>query len=273
MKNKFQSYTIGIYANFVEQNIPTHLHHHDSFELYYLVSGDRKYITNEKIYIITPDSITLTKPNTLHATNGGSYSRVVINFTRDFLCSYYTEQYADMLLSCFSSQMIPMSIVKKNERIKSLFFTILEHYQNQRYDAFAQFLGELLLTLYNIVQDYPDLKSDDNIPQKVKSILDYIYSHTTQIETVDDVANEFFISKYHLMHLFKKYVGVSIMEYITNTKIMLACKYLLSSDKSIHEISVLCGFSSCSYFCKLFKKRMHLTPSDYRNKKKLINRA
>lgn len=265
---KFQSYTIGIYANFVEQNIPTHIHHHDSFELYYLISGNRKYITNEKIYVITPDSLTLTKPNTLHSTNGSYYSRIVINFTRDFLCNYYTEQYVDMLLSCFSSQMIPSSIIKKNERIKTLFFIVLDHYKNQRYDAFAQFLGELLLTLYNIVQDNPNLKSKDNIPQNMRNILDYIYSYATQIEKVDDIANKFYISKYHLMHLFKKHVGVSVMEYITNAKVMLACRYLTSSDKSVNEISILCGFSSCSYFCKLFKKRMHLSPSDYRNNKK-----
>lgn len=273
MKNRFQSYTIGIYANFVEQNIATHIHHHEGFELYYLISGNRKYITNEKIYAITPDSITLTKPNTLHATSGGNYSRIVINFTRDFLCNFYTEQYADILLSCFSAQMISTSIIKKNERIKDLFFAILSHYENQRYEEFAQFLGELLLTLYNIVQENPDLKTNDNIPQKIRNILDYIYSHATQIEKVDDVSNQFFISKFYLMHLFKKYVGISIMEYIANTKVMLASKYLLSSDKSINEISALCGFSSCSYFCKLFKKRMHLSPSDYRNKKRIITRV
>lgn len=264
MENKFKPYTRGIFANFVEQNIPTHIHHHDGYELYYLISGQRNYVTNEKIYAISPDSITMTKPQVLHSTNGEQYSRVVINFSRDFLVNYYNEEYADMLLSCFSSQMIPPFIIRKNEKIKELFFAITEHYQAKRFAAFAQYLGELLLLLCDIVNDNPDLKYNDDIPQNIKDILDYIYSYTTEIEKVDDVANHFFISTYYLMHLFKKHVGISVMEYVTNAKLMRSCHYLTTTDKSVNEIAELCGFSSCSYFCKVFKKKMHQSPSDYK---------
>lgn len=73
-------------------------------------------------------------------------------------------------------------------------------------------------------------------------------------------------SKDYFRHLFKQIYGVSPTQYIANQKIILIKDRLLSSNKSIKEISLLSGFYDENYFSRFFKKHTGLTPNEFRKK-------
>ena len=59
--------------------------------------------------------------------------------------------------------------------------------------------------------------------------------------------------------------------YLINYRLKEAVILLLNTEKQIHVISNETGFNNVDYFCRIFKKRYHLTPSEYRKEKFIIS--
>ena len=72
------------------------------------------------------------------------------------------------------------------------------------------------------------------------------------------------MSKYHLCRRFKNITGFTIMEYILKTRLAAAKNMLKTESISITEISEKCGFSSVSYFSRVFKEHTGITAIAYR---------
>ena len=68
----------------------------------------------------------------------------------------------------------------------------------------------------------------------------------------------------HLARLFKKKIGLTVMEYILKTRIAMAKELLCEAKMSVTEISEACGFSSISFFSRTFKKEVEKTPLQYK---------
>lgn len=77
------------------------------------------------------------------------------------------------------------------------------------------------------------------------------------------------VSYSYFRKMFKKYTGVSPGQYHLQLRIMRAKELLVSSDKSIKEISYELGFQSIFYFSNMFKKKEGSTPSHFRNKNRM----
>ena len=80
-----------------------------------------------------------------------------------------------------------------------------------------------------------------------------------------DIAKAVNISEGYAFNLFKKYMGISLMEYVRKLKIERGKVLLLRTTKSILDISIILGFYDQSHFTKVFKKIVGITPTEYRN--------
>jgi len=80
--------------------------------------------------------------------------------------------------------------------------------------------------------------------------------------TIEQAAEQLFISPSYLMYLFKQDTGETFYNYIIDYRINIACK-LLSEGKKIYEVSEMVGYKSVKFFSTIFKKRTGLTPSEY----------
>jgi len=87
--------------------------------------------------------------------------------------------------------------------------------------------------------------------------------------TVDDVANSVKLHPNYAMKLFRKTIGKTIMEYITEHRLSHAQKLLITSDNLILDIALDSGFGSLSRFNIAFKKVLNCTPRSYRNNFKI----
>lgn len=95
-------------------------------------------------------------------------------------------------------------------------------------------------------------------------IVHYIHRNFQKCLSVERLCEVFECSRTTLMNTFKKKHGVTLGHYINNYRLQQAEKLLLKSDKSIKEITALCGFSEQNYFSKVFFKKYGAAPTEYR---------
>ena len=99
---------------------------------------------------------------------------------------------------------------------------------------------------------------------KIMPVLEYIDKHYSEALTLPELSKILNINEYYFCRLFKKMVNTSFVQYLNFVRVCKAEKMLLSTDKSISEISYETGFSSVSYFNRTFKKYKLSTPGNYR---------
>lgn len=96
-------------------------------------------------------------------------------------------------------------------------------------------------------------------------IIEYINKNYTQNITLEKLSEIASISPQYICKLFKEFFEVRPFEYISKVRIQYSKRLLISTDKSIHQISEEIGYNDCSYFCAVFKRYEKITPAEYRN--------
>ncbi len=82
--------------------------------------------------------------------------------------------------------------------------------------------------------------------------------------SLEYIAQEVGMSPQYLSKIFKEEIGMNFIDYVTGKRIAYAKELLENKDKSIREIAVEVGYSDSSYFTRIFKKIVGLTPKEYR---------
>ena len=129
---------------------------------------------------------------------------------------------------------------------------------------------EPLLSKYlnDIMTDFmlylPNKNNSNNYSSVAERIITYISEHFAEDISVPDLAAKVGLSHYYFIRAFKSETGFTPHEYILNTRIATA-QYLLKNTKlTIKDICYQTGFSCESIFCSTFKRRLGISPSQYR---------
>lgn len=109
-----------------------------------------------------------------------------------------------------------------------------------------------------------DLHLESKLIEKVFPAIEIINKNYYKKIFLDDVCEELHIDKYYFCKLFKKVTGSTFVVYLNFVRLNKAEELLLSSDHSISEIALECGFSSTQYFNKLFNQYHGFSPSHYK---------
>ncbi len=99
-----------------------------------------------------------------------------------------------------------------------------------------------------------------------RQIMQYIARNLDQRITLKSIGDELKYSHFYLEHIFKELTGLSISEYLTQTRIHEAEKLLLGSELSVAEIAEKCGYSNPAAFSTAFRKKCDVSPLEYRKK-------
>ncbi len=98
----------------------------------------------------------------------------------------------------------------------------------------------------------------------VEAMCGYIKAHLSVTFSVKDVADTVDLSPYYASRIFKEDTGITIMEYATKARINEA-KYLLTNPKfRVEEVAAQVGYTDPSYFGRVFKKQVGMSPRQYR---------
>ncbi|MBQ4160776.1 MAG: AraC family transcriptional regulator [Clostridia bacterium] len=232
------------------------IHSHSAYEIYISESGERTYIIDDTIIELSAHDVAFIKPHELHTTDGSAYSRHLLYFKETYLNRFFTTEAKMQLLTLFQQKKLSLTADEHTELLKLL------RTLSAKPDDFLVFCRIMQLFLHaraNIPTDTVRRKSN-----LFSAIMEYVANHYLEIESLDTLAAQFYITKSHLCRLFKKETSVTIVTYINTQKLQLAREQLKLSKKSIAQIASECNFNSSMYFCKLFKETLGLTPTEYR---------
>ncbi|SCI25541.1 MULTISPECIES: response regulator [unclassified Romboutsia] len=100
----------------------------------------------------------------------------------------------------------------------------------------------------------------------VKETLNYIEKNINKNITLEDAASYVNLSPHYLSKIFKKETGVNFITYLTNIRIDIAKEMLEDESIPISNIAIELSYSKSNYFSKVFKKKVGITPSEYRER-------
>lgn len=256
-----------------QKNMQFEFHYHDFNKIVIFISGNVTYLIEGKAYKLKPWDILFVSNNEIHKTlidDSETYERIVIWINSNFLKEYSNDECN--LLDCFELAIKQkFNLLRLNEEmlvtIKYILFQIEDAYKSREFgngvlrnSLFLQlmvYLNRLFLGMENI-REGNDIQYDKNIG----AILDYINENLNQDLSIEFLSTKFYMSKYYLMHKFKKQTGYSLHNYILQKR-LIHSNILIKKGKPITEVYIECGFGDYSNFLRSFKKMFGLSPKKY----------
>ena len=249
------------------------LHHHDFYEIYFFLSGNVRYIIESRSYLLTPGDILLISPMELHQPmfhpEQRSYERIVLWMNRRFLDNLVAPEQA--ITACFDTSAPGHAnlLQPDNALRQTLDFQlrqlIAETEAGDSYSALAglTYLTQILIQI-NRLAARTHSTAQGALPSDsvVYRVLNYINEHYSENLTLDDLANQFFISKYHLSREFGRVVGTSVHRYLIQKRLVMA-KQMMRQGMSSTEVYQHCGFGDYSNFYRAFKGEYRISPKDF----------
>lgn len=248
------------------------LHHHDFFEVYFFLSGSVQYNIENRSYLLTPGDVLLISPMELHQPMFGPehkvYERIVLWVDKQFLEGFSLP--GQEFTHCFDTTRPGHTNLLRPEGVARQFLEFLLTQLLAEQDSTDQFqeiaaltyLGQILIALNRLAVQSSREESVSASNSAVYNVLSYINEHYREDLSLDHLANQFFISKYHLSREFQRLVGTSVHRYIVQKRLVMA-KQMLSEGRPSSEVYQHCGFGDYSNFYRAFKAEYQISPKDY----------
>lgn len=248
------------------------LHHHDFYEVYFFLSGNVQYNIESRSYLLTPGDVLLISPMELHQPMFGNvqreYERIVLWIDKRFLEGFSLS--GESFVACFDTSSPNHSNLLRPEGVQRQFLMFLleqlltESSSQDPYQEISamSYLAQVLVLLNRLALQQHGEEQMTVPDSAVYNVLGYINEHYSENLTLDDLANRFFISKYHLSREFQRLVGSSVHRYIIQKRLVMA-KQLLSEGKASSEVYQHCGFGDYSNFYRAFKSEYQISPKEY----------
>ena len=236
------------------------------YEISAFVEGSGVYYTNETSHLIEKNCISIFKPEQSFVLSGGPFIRYSITVFPQILTKFEKD-----VLKMFSSSHIIKLPQKSFSRIIDVAKNMLDlkHTDKHREEILHILFSLLMLEIYKCFSMGIYLESDQKtVPPIVYNIINYVKENYGKKLSLEIIAKNLNYSVPNIRKSFKKYMGVSISEYILNYRIDQAKHLLTTTNKNMNEIAEACGFSSANYLSLIFKEKESLSPLSYKKIKK-----
>lgn len=265
----------GFFIDYIKRITPYQMeckHYHNQYEIYYLISGDRNYFIQDRVYHVKQGDLIIIKPNVLHKTvscNPSSHERILIEFDtsffEDFLASKDTELLDVFYKEC-SILRLDESEKKQIEYCLNKLIQESKHKEPELNPALKIYFLELLIHINRFYKESNALDYDhpSKLHKRISEIITYININYGNDISLDTLSKEFSISTAHLSRAFKKVTGISFIEYLNNLRVNEAQKLLLDTKFSILEIAEKVGYQNNTHFGRIFKSITGSSPREFR---------
>lgn len=251
------------------------IHWHEEMEVVYAYSGKAKYIIDFKEYVIKKGDVLIIPPCSLHSFEQIEEEKFVAGtliFGQRMLGSNLVDACSTKyIVPIFNNETyLPIMVDELyKEEISKIIQRIIDEHIEKRvaYELrvkiklleFVQFFYE-----HNLCIQAERNVSSDRTSMQIKNITNYIEEFYGERIMLSDLAKCANMSVYHMAHIFKRSTGKTPNEYINDYRLAMATDKLLHSDAPILEIAMECGYNNISYFNRVFKDRLGVTPKEYR---------
>lgn len=284
MQQPFPHYTIGHFIN--QPNNPTGfeilrfdtlvepdveaVHKHTFYEILWVDSGHSQQTIDYINYEMGPNALFFISPGQLHAfeewepLQGGS-----ILFSSDFFL--INQQNQDKLFELsFLDNTYAHPLLQPNPADYQLIRHTIELLcqEQQRADAHPAMLQSLLHVLLTQIQRSLDIEQPSNAPKRatvlykrLKTLLDEQFMHDRPVRYYADQLN---VTQHHLNRICRQVTSQRAGEVIRSRTLLEAKRLLTFSDLTVSEVSGQLGFIDPSYFARLFRQEVGLSPLTFK---------
>lgn len=243
-------------------------HYHEFCKLLLLRSGSGGYSVEGRRYNLVSGDIVLIGSRCVHRPEfekGVPYERTIIYISPEFL----RRQSVDgcCLEDCFSGSV--GHVLRLGESLRRMLFSLADQLEQELSgNAYGRVIlsnGLLLRILVEIGRSLQHQTADLLTPvqssnTRVLEILRYLEAHLTEDISIDDLAERFYLSKYHMMRIFRRETGNSIHSYLSHRRLLYA-RDLIAQGVSATEACFRSGWHSYSSFTRAYGKHFGTTPT------------
>lgn len=263
----------------INHSLPWHWHSFLEFD--YILEGELELQTPDHVLHLKKGDLFFINTDVLHALHSKTPTKACKTYAHLFDIHFLSGMYNSIFerkyfLPLFKNNNIPCYIVHPDSyrRVQMIekFLKIVELNEQELPGYEFEIRAELCRFWYLLLEETKDLQKlpTEKISldtQRLKTMMQFIHEHFSEKISLNDIAATANISSRECSRCFQHCANISPMNYLNEYRIHMASQMLLLSQERITTISENCGFSSCSYFNKIFHKHMKCTPKAYRNNK------
>jgi AraC-like DNA-binding protein len=249
------------------------VHQHDFYEVYYFLGGSVEYSVEGRTYELKTGDLLLINPLELHqpriAPDQQDYERIVLWINKNYLSELCFNKTS--LTRCFDSSQPDHTNLLRPTKIQQSYISAMldELITENTSDGYAvEIASEAILLRFLVelnrltIDSSSALRKDEASSSIIPDVLEYINKHFCEKLTLNEIADEFFVSKYYLSHAFNNVVGTSVHRYIVLKRLIHAKQMLLSGIKST-TAATNCGFNDYAGFYRAFTAEYGVTPTEF----------
>lgn len=245
--------------------------------LFFILSAKGAMVINGVSYPLQSNMILLFKAGTPYEWRIEKANYYVLNFDYSYQFSHIRQTFHPLLAHTFRAEdcfdcgkmedCTPLESPIVISRALPLKHTIQRIVQESAgRDPWRDSLLSVLLkqVLLEILPRYGKGRPMKDPNQKIKQIMGYVQEHYCEALTNADVAAHFGYTPTYLGRLFKQHTGTTLHDYIADLRLTSAMEALHDTGIPIGQICHQAGFRDIYHFSKMFKKKIGVTPSQYR---------
>lgn len=234
------------------------LHIHNYIEIFFNVSSDVSFLLNNNLYPVPAGDAVISYPGDIHMGifhKSSVQEHVCIWIDADFTSPIFSFLHKEDFCPLFSFD------EETKKTLQSLVFSLLDVCEKEGSEL--EKVSYLLRILTIFEKKTPHYVAQADIPEPLQKVLDDIHENFAEIRSVNDILTSHFLSSATLTRWFRKHLHSSPREYLESVRLSNAA-VLLSNGHSVTEACMRSGFSDCSHFIVLFKKKFGVTPLKYK---------
>lgn len=237
------------------------LHWHEWIEITYIIEGAMTVETTCGVFEVFAGEVCVIGSRALHKIIGhiGMYRYQCFHINIGFISQFMNQNYiVDYVVK-----------IKDHPSILHHLSNIMKYMRHDDVVSSLRYTSNILDVVASCVEaiGYHQQYQEHDTFEK---ILFYIGQHYQQQVSLFDVATYFHYTTQHISYLFKKNMNTTFFFYLTRLRLDKANLLLKTTNKTMIEIALECGFSSERSFIIQFKKEYGITPAKYRKEKKGI---
>lgn len=257
-------------------------HMHQGMEMYYLHQGVGKALIENQIIEIVPGTILYFSPFQLHGFTvenniPGALTRSVFEFDPHSFEPYIKPFSSLQLLfyNLWKNQSADNAMIYKlpldSEWTAQLERLLANLNAVKGTSDYEEYYVLTILTLLKILQPvwrkhYETPKVSSRPQTNAELVMEWIDNHYSEEFSLKAISKDLHLSEKHISTLFRKATRTSVSEYLMAKRLKQACRLLANTTDSIERIAYNVGLTNFSYFCQFFKKRIGVTPLQFRKR-------